>query len=187
MEMELPEVESKDKTLNNLVAATVVVLSVFMALCKVKDDNIVQNMQVTKADTVDTWAEYQSKRLKRYVTESAMSQAELAQAQGSALATTKIAEYKAKLANLDKDAEELKTKAKSLEAQYDALGYRDDQFDLSDALLSIAIAVAAVAALTEKRSMLYTGLAFGAGGMVFGAAGFAGWALHPDWIIKLLT
>ncbi|WP_374352932.1 DUF4337 domain-containing protein [Chitinimonas sp.] len=185
MEMELPEVDDKKSSLNSWVAATVVVLSVFMALCKVKDDNIVQAMQVAKADTVDTWGEYQAKRLKIYINESAATQAELT-ATGDA-AKAYISKLRTKIVDLNKDADELKAKAKGLEKQYEDLGYRDDQFDLSDALLSIAIAVAAVASLTEKRSMLILGWLFGAGGVVFGAAGFAGWALHPDWIIKLLT
>ncbi|HEY9100862.1 DUF4337 domain-containing protein [Chitinimonas sp.] len=185
--MEAPEVEGKNQTLNNWVAATVVILSVVMALCKIKDDNIVQAMQVAKADAVDTWAEYQAKRLKRYVSESAVSQAELDKLQGNANAQRFIDDYNAKIVKLDKDSDELKAKAKALEAQYDVLGYRDDQFDLSDALLSISIAVAAVAALTEKRKLLMLSWGFGTGGIIFGLAGFLGWALHPDWIIKLLT
>jgi chromosome segregation ATPase len=185
MEMELPDMDDKKSTLNSWVAVTVVVLSVVMALCKIKDDNIVQAMQVTKADAVDTWAEYQSKRLKVYINESSVAQAELNANKEAVQAYTD--KLKAKIADLNKDADSLKAKAQDLEKQYDALGYRDDQFDLSDALLSIAIAVAAVAALTEKRKMLILSWIFGTGGTIFGVAGFAGWALHPDWIIKFLT
>jgi len=56
--LEIPE--RSDKKLNNAVAITVVILSVFMAISKIKDDNIVQSMQVAKADAVDTWGEYQA-------------------------------------------------------------------------------------------------------------------------------
>jgi len=35
--------------------------------------------------------------------------------------------------------------------------------------------------------MLLLSWVFGAGGILFGVAGFAQWALHPDWIIKFLT
>jgi hypothetical protein len=41
-------------------------------------------------------------------------------------------------------------KAKALEAEYDRLNLRDDQFDMADAFLSIAIALAAVAALRSQ-------------------------------------
>ena len=53
MEVEI-SAEAKDKHLNNWVAITVVILSVFMALCKIKDDNVVQAMQQAKADAVDS-------------------------------------------------------------------------------------------------------------------------------------
>ena len=56
-----------DKRLNNLVAVTVVLLTVFMAITKTKDDNINQAMQKAKADAVDAWAEYQFARVKLHV------------------------------------------------------------------------------------------------------------------------
>ena len=40
----------EDKKLNNLVAVTVVILTVFMAISKTKDDNINQAMQKAKAE-----------------------------------------------------------------------------------------------------------------------------------------
>ena len=46
---------ARDRRLDKLVAATVLGLTVFVAFCKIKDDNIVQAMQVAKADAVDTW------------------------------------------------------------------------------------------------------------------------------------
>ena len=49
----------ENKRLSDLVAVTVVVLSVFMAISKTKDDNINQAMQKAKADAVNAWAEYQ--------------------------------------------------------------------------------------------------------------------------------
>lgn len=190
MELELPDVEEARKSrLNGMVAITVVILAVFTAVCKIKDDNIVQSMQVLKADTVDTWSEYQSKRLKVYINESSIGQAEVTKAVSADPAATQayIDKLTAKDKELQSEANALKAKAEDMGKQYDALGYRDDQFDLSDALLSIAVAVAAVASLTEKRQMLILSWIFGAGGMLFGVAGFAQWALHPDWIIKFLT
>ena len=46
---------------------TVALVSVFMAVTKVKDDNIVQAMLQTKSDAVDSWNEYQSKKLKHHM------------------------------------------------------------------------------------------------------------------------
>jgi len=65
--------ESADKRLSDLVAITVVILSVFMAISKVKDDNINQAMQKAKSELVDAWAEYQSSRIKLHVDENGLS------------------------------------------------------------------------------------------------------------------
>ena len=60
--------------LNTLVAISVALLATFMGICKVKDDNIVQAMLQTKSDAVDTWNEYQSKRIKLHLAELGLRQ-----------------------------------------------------------------------------------------------------------------
>jgi hypothetical protein len=42
--------EAANRRLNDLVAVTVVILTVFMAISKVKDDNINQAMQKAKSE-----------------------------------------------------------------------------------------------------------------------------------------
>ena len=74
--------EADDKRLNNLVAITVVILTVFGAITKVKDDNINQAMQKAKADAVNAWAEYQFARVKLHVDENGLSQLRLLESAG---------------------------------------------------------------------------------------------------------
>ncbi len=81
----------------------------------------------------------------------------------------------------------LKAQAQGFQAQYDALNVHDDQFDASDALISIAVSIAAVAALVEVPAALYAAWAFGAMGLVMGVAGFMGWSLHSAFLSKLLS
>lgn len=69
--------EAQNKRLNTLVAITVVILSVFMGISKIKDDDLVQTMQLTKADAVDRWSEYQAKKVKLHLTENSLRQAKL--------------------------------------------------------------------------------------------------------------
>jgi len=76
---------AQDKRLNNLVAITVVILTVFGAITKVKDDNINQAMQKAKADAVDAWAEYQFSRVKLHVDENGLSQLRLLESTGLVL------------------------------------------------------------------------------------------------------
>src|SRR5213079_49830 len=60
--------KSRDQ-FNNWIAVSVAILAAFMAVTKVKDDNIVQAMLQAKSDAVDTWSEYQSKRIKQHLSE----------------------------------------------------------------------------------------------------------------------
>jgi hypothetical protein len=177
------------KSLNDLVAVTVVILTVFMAISKTKDDNINQAMQKAKADSVDAWAEYQFSRVKLHVDENGLHQLRLLESTGQVnkeIAAKQAAEYEADIKKYEGRSKETRAKAERLEAEYERLNFRDDQFDLSDVFLSIAIAVAAVAALVDNFLLLYFGWASGALGIVFGTAGFAGWNFRPEWLAALL-
>ncbi|MDI1295339.1 MAG: DUF4337 domain-containing protein [bacterium] len=186
MELEV-SAEAKDRTLNRRVAITVVILSVFTGLCTIKDGNIVQAMQQAKADSVDHWGEYQATKTKWHIAQTARSEIILiagARPSPPALATlrsldSEIAKYKAA-------APRLAAQAQGFANQYDAINVHDDQFDASDALVSTAISLSAVAALVESFGLLTVAWLFGAMGLFMGVCGFAGWAFHPDILSNFL-
>jgi hypothetical protein len=173
------------------VAITVALLATFLGVCKVKDDNIVQAMQQAQADKLDHWAFYQARNLREEVAKATAAQLRLAAAGRSA---ERQAEYREAIASYERLAvdqaqkkEELRTQAEQDQKTYDALNYRDDQFDLSDALLALAISLLAMTALTHKRWLYWLALVPTAGGVVMGLAGLAGWHLHPDALARLLS
>jgi len=173
---EIEESEIHDKRLNRAVATTVVILSVSMALTNIKDGNIVQNMQQAQATQVDTWNEYQATKLKLHMEE-------IAEAQGgpaAARATQAIAKY-------TKESADLKAAALAAKDDYDHNNFRDDQFDLSDGLASIALATTAISALVELWWLLYVGWITGGLSILFMVAGFAQLPIHPNAIISFLT
>ena len=181
--------ESSDKRLNDLVAVTVVILSVFMAVSNIKDNNIGQAMQKAKADSVDAWAEYQASRLKLHLDENGLAQLRLLETAGNfdkALAAKQAAEFEADIKKYQGRSKETRAKAEGLEKEYDRLNFRDDQFDMSDAFMSIAIAVAAVAALIDSFPLLYFAWVSGVLGLGFWIAGFAGLNFRPEWLAQLL-
>jgi hypothetical protein len=182
--------DNDHRRLNRLVAITVVLLSVFGAVTKIKDDNIVQAMQKAKSESVDAWAEYQAARVKLHVDENGLSTLRLLESAGTvdrALAAKQAAEYEADIKKYEARSKETRAKAEALERNYDQLNFRDDQFDLSDAFLATAIAVAAVAALTESFMLLVVSWISGGIGLGFGLAGFLGWNLRPEWLAQLLS
>jgi len=186
----LPSESSAHDRLNNWIAISVALLAAFMAVTKVKDDNIVQAMLQAKSDAVDTWSEYQSKRIKHHLTEMGRDQALVLgtiNPQAAAQLSEQSKHYETEIARYEAEGSELQKKAKAFEAQYDALNYRDDQFDLSDAFLSVSLAMLAVTALTRKKGLLLVSLIFGGFGVVMGLGGLIGWKLHPDWLTRLLS
>ncbi|MBT2185964.1 DUF4337 domain-containing protein [Sphingobium nicotianae] len=187
MEVEV-SAEAKDKRLNRMVAVTVVILSVFTGLCNIKDGNIVQAMQQAQSNSVDSWNEYQATKTKLHISEESRRQI-LLLADDDAARARAAAPLKALTASIDKyrgEVPSLQQQAQAYSAQYDALNVHDDQFDASEALISTAISLAAVAALTESKRLLHASWAFGAFGMFLGVCGFAKWGFHPDVLSNFL-
>src|SRR5262249_20671511 len=98
-----------------------------------------------------------------------------------------IRQYESDITRYKAEEDELQAKAKGFEAQYDALNFKDDQFDLSDASLSISIGMLAVTALTGKRKLLWLSWFFAFFGVVMGMSGLLGLGIHPNWLTKLLS
>lgn len=185
-------VESKNSNrLNSLVAISVALLAAFMAVTKVKDDNIVQAMLQAKSDAVDTWGEYQAKRIKHHLVELGRDQTlmfgSVTGAPNPSQVDPQVQRYDSEIGRYQEEEVELQKKARAFEAQYDALNYRDDQFDLSDAALSVCLAMLAVTALTGKRWLLWLSWLIAGTGVVMGVAGLLGLKLHPNWLTKLLS
>lgn len=177
--------------LNSWVALCVALISVFMAVTTVKDDNIVQAMLRAKSDAVDTWNEYQAKKVKQHLAELGVNQVQamrsLAPAGRSTVLEDQEEQYRYTIARYQAEEDGLRVKARAFEKQYDDLNFRNDQFDLSDATLSIALAMLAVTSLTGKRPLFALALVFTAFGVAMGVAGLAGLPLHPAALVKLLS
>src|SRR5712691_1199467 len=59
---------------NSIIALLVSIAATFMALCNVKDGNIVQAMAQAQANAVDQWSYYQAKGMKENLAEATLDQ-----------------------------------------------------------------------------------------------------------------
>lgn len=177
--------------LNMLVAITVAMLATFMGICKIKDDNIVQAMQQAQANKLDHWAFYQARNIREEIAKATVVQLKLAMmdrgAQEKAAYAETIQRYETLALEQARKKEELKQQADQDQKDYDAANFRDDQFDLSDALIAIAISLLAVTALTHQRWLYFIALVPTGAGVVMGLAGLLGWSFHPTGLIRLLS
>ena len=194
---ETPATEGADEArrvahsrLNALVAITVALLASFMGICKVKDDNIVQSMQQSQADRIDHWSYYQAKNVREEVARAAADQLRaqaVAQPARASVFTTEATRYDSIATNEAHKKEDVRRQAEGDQKAYDAFNYRDDQFDLSDALASIAISLLAMTSLTNKRWLYAVALVPTSLAALMGLAGLLGWQLHSDTIARLLS
>ena len=179
------------RKLNSFVAVTIALLATFMGICKVKDDNIVQSMQQAQANKIDHWNFYQARNIREEIAKSTVVQLKLGMLGRSgadqAAYQEAIRQYETVAAEQSRKKDELKRQAEQDQVDYDAANYRDDQFDLSDALIAIAISLLAVTALTHMRWLYYLSLIPTAFGVMMGLAGLMGLAVHPTTLIRLLS
>ena len=177
--------------INSAVAITVALLATFTGICKVKDDNVVQAMQQAQADKLDHWQYYQARNIREEVAKSTLTQLRLqlltAPPQVADAYKEQIAAYESVVSDQKSKKEELRVQAEKDQAAYDALNFHDDQFDLSDASIAIAISLLAVTSLTQLRWLFMLALVPSGFGVIMGLAGLCGWHLHPDGLIRLLS
>ena len=177
--------------LNAWVAITIALLATFMAVCQIKDDNICQAMQQAQADKIDHWSYYQARNVRQEIAEAAATQLRLQQPSQPAAAqagyATAIARYDLIAKDQAQKKQQVAAQADADQKNYDALNYRDDQFDLSDALLAIAISMLAVSSLTQLLWLYLLSLFPAACGVLMGVAGLVGLQIHPDRLTALLS
>ena len=185
------EPAASSRKLNATVAITVALLATFMGICKVKDDNINQSMQQAQANRVDHWAFYQARNVREEVAKATLTQLKLAAAGRPAVEQVEyqaaIKQYEALVQEQKRKKAEAKADAENDQRTYDAANFKDDQFDLSDTLLAIAISLLAVTALTQLWALYFVALVPTAFGMLMGLSGLAGWSIHPNALIALLS
>src|SRR6267378_1645030 len=177
--------------LNTWVAISVALLATFMGICKVKDDNIVQAMQQAQADKIDNYSWYQARNIREEVARATVAQLKAEEAAAPPQAKPVFDEQlKTYEAIAQEQAEKKKVQqadADQADQTYNELNYHDDQFDLSDAMLALAISLMAVTALTQKRWLFVLAMLPTAFGVVMGLAGLLGWHIHPNALTKLLS
>jgi hypothetical protein len=189
--VEMADEASHSVSLNRRVAVTVALLATFMGVCKIKDDNIVQTMQQAQADKIDHWSYYQARNVREEIASSQVTQLKLAAmgrpAAEQAAYAEAIKKYSALAVDQKTKKEQVRVQAERDQVTYDASNYRDDQFDLSDVLLAIAISLLAITTLTGQRWLYLAAMVPTLTGVFFGIAGLAGLPFHPAWVMGLLS
>jgi hypothetical protein len=178
-----PVEQTGKNKINSRVALFVAITATFMALCNVKDGNIVQAMSQAQAHSIDAWSYFQAKSTKQSITENSL---ELLRSQHTAGNDSLIRKYEEQVARYEKEKAEIKKQAEGFQQEYDDINLFDDQFDMTEALLTISIAMLGITSLTQKKWLLYFSSIVSLTGIILGLAAFMKISLHSDLISKIL-
>ena len=169
--------------INSRVALFVAITATFMALCNVKDGNIVQAMSQAQAHSIDSWSYFQAKSTKQSIAENAQ---QVLKVQDSVKNAGIIKNYDVQIARYEKEKAEIKKQAEGFQKEYDDINLFDDQFDMTEALLTISIAMLGITSLTQKKWLLYFSSVVAWIGIILGLAAFLHISLHSDLVSKIL-
>lgn len=172
-----------ESKINAWVAVWVAITATFMALCNVKDGNIVQAMQQAQADNIDAWNYFQAKSTKQSQAQNTLEIIKLQKTSGT---DSLIKKYEADIARYEKEKNDIKAQAEGFKKQYNDINVFDDQFDMTDALLSISIALFGITALTKKKWLFWFASGLSMLGIIFGVTAFMGISLHSDFVSRIL-
>lgn len=189
--------ETKEKTeeimehghdrFNRMVAIAVAVVAVLMTLGKIKNEKIVEHMLAVQAKELDQWNYFQSKSIKQHLFQLQVEQWELQRETANMAAPArqrvdgKLKKWQGEIKRYDKEKGEAQASAEEARREYEHLEARNDQFHFAEAVLSLSIALFAVASLARSRMLFGLGMFFAAVGFVMGVAGFLGHTLYPAW------
>jgi hypothetical protein len=138
------------------VALSTAVLAVLAAIAGLLSGSHANEAMMDQIQASDQWSYYQAKSIKSAVLDAKISPDE---------------KDRAKVAKYEEEQGEIKTEAEKKQSEARANFHRHEVFARGVTMFQIAIAVAAISALTRKRRFWLVSLVFGAAGCVFLALG----------------
>jgi hypothetical protein len=137
------------------VALSTAILAVLAAIAGLLSGSHANEAMMKQIQASDQWGYYQAKSIKSAVLEAKMS-----------LAATADEKDRAKMATYEKEQTEIKSEAEQLGAESRKSFHQHEVLARAVTMFQIAIAIAAISALTKKRRFWLGSLIFGAVGCV---------------------
>jgi len=138
------------------VALSTAMLAVFAAITGLLSGKHANEAMMNQIEASDQWSYYQAKSVKAALLDAKMS-----------LATVTDEKDHAKAARYEEEQTEIKSEAERKQADAKSNFHRHEVYARGVTMFQIAIAVAAISALTKTRRFWLVSLLFGAAGCVF--------------------
>jgi hypothetical protein len=153
--------EHSGETWISWVALSTAILAVLAAIAGLLSGKHANEAMMSQIEASDQWGYYQAKSIKASVLDAKI-----------ALAATQDAKDREKAARYEEEQNEIKKEAEVKQTEAKTNFHQHEVFARSVTMFQIAIAIAAISALTKKRKFWLVSLLFGVAGCVFLALGF---------------
>ena len=166
--------EVKEKWLNYLALSTVI-LAVCATLSTFKGGGYSTRSLMNQSKASDQWSFYESKSLKSYMFEMQCDNLELQKGNinnDSQKYQDKIAYYKTKISQYEKEKAEIKALAIGFEQERDMNKDHSNIFGIAVIFLQVSILLSSISALTKKKIVWYLSMCIGIVGLVYFFDGF---------------
>ena len=177
------------ETFRNRAALLIAVLAGVLAVGGLGGGNATDDMIANNIKASDTWAFYQAKNVRQTMYEIEAEKLKTGLAAGTILAAerpaaeARLKDYEATVARYDSEPDpkdpsrgegkkELSAQAKAYEAAFEEASARDNNFDLAEVALQLALVLGSVAILAVNRWILGLSLALGIAGSLLTLNGF---------------
>jgi hypothetical protein len=138
------------------VALSTAILAVLAAISGLLSGKHANEAMMSQIQASDQWGYYQAKSIKGAILEAKTTLAEAA-----------TEKDKEKAAQYQEEQAEIKLEAEHKEAEAKSNFHKHEVFARGVTMFQIAIAIAAISALTRKRTFWFVSLAFGLAGSIF--------------------
>lgn len=147
------------------------VLAVLVALATLLGHRAHTEELLLQSKSADLWAEYQAKSIRESTYGSLAEVLAVMKAENAETAKKLSEDFRSKTEKYAKDKEALKEKATELEQEQRTEQRKANRFDLSEALLEMALVITSVALFTKRKGFWFLGLALGAAGIISAVIG----------------
>ena len=138
------------------VVLSTAILAVLAAISGLLSGKHANEAMMSQIEASDQWGYYQAKSIKAAILEAKTT-----------LASEATDRDKEKAAQYQKEQADIKGEAEHKEAEAKANFHKHEVFARSVTMFQIAIAIAAISALTQRRRFWFVSLVFGLAGLVF--------------------
>jgi len=171
-----------EERFNRGAALLIAVMAAVLAVGGLGGGNATDDMIISNIRASDTWAFYQAKNVRQTMYELEVAELESRPSADAA----RIADYKATIARYDDEPDpaapndplrgegkkQLMAQAQAFEAARDVAVAKDDNFDLAEVALQLALVLGSVAILATNRTILIVSGLLGALGALLTLNGF---------------